>query len=222
MDKNQIIEKTKKYAKNELLKESSGHDWWHVYRVWKNSINIGRNETANMFIVEIASLLHDIDDWKISEENHNAGNENKAHDWMKKMQIEEKDISHVCEIIKNMSFKGSGTSSEMKTIEGMIVQDADRLDAMGAIGIARSFAFAGNKNLPIHNPSIKPQEKIKSFDEYKYINRSDYTQINHFYEKLLLLKDLMNTETAKKIAQKRHNFMKKYLNQFFLEWEGKD
>ncbi|GAI55948.1 unnamed protein product, partial [marine sediment metagenome] len=137
---------------------------------------------------------------------------------LEKLQVEKETINRVCEIIKQMSFKGAGVKSQIKTKEGMVVQDADSLDAMGAIGIARCFAYGGSKERPIHNPDIKPKMH-KSFEEYK---KFDTSSINHFYEKLLLLKDRMNTKTAKKIAQGRHKFMKQFLNRFFKEWERKD
>jgi uncharacterized protein len=220
MKKEDILKQTEKYIKKILSDEGSGHDWWHVYRVWKNAIHIGKDENADLFVVQLAALLHDISDWKFNDGNDNVGPQ-LAREWLEKKQVEEKIISHVCEIIKTMSFKGAGVKISMHTIEGMIVQDADRLDAIGAVGIARGFVFAGNKNLPMHDPSIEPIE-IKDFKTYSNIRRPTYTQINHFHEKLLLLKDLMNTKTAKKIAEKRHKFMEEFLERFYKEWDGKD
>ena len=141
-----------------------------------------------------------------------------AIEWLEKMQVEERIISHVCEIIKEISFKGAGVKTQMRTKEGMIVQDADRLDAIGAIGIARTFAYGGHKGQEIYNPNIKP-ELHESLEKYK---SGTGPTINHFYEKLLLLKDLMNTETAKKIAEERHKFMEQFLNKFYKEWKGKE
>ena len=141
-----------------------------------------------------------------------------SREWLEKLEVDEAVISHVCQIIKDASFKGSGVMSKMKSTEGMVVQDADRLDAIGAIGIARTFAYGGAKGREMYNPVVKP-DKHESFEEYK--NNQSNT-INHFYEKLLLLKELMNTATAKKIAEKRHRVMEEFLDEFFQEWEGKD
>ena len=217
MNKEKIINKTAEYIKEKLTGESSGHDWWHVYRVWKNAIHIGKIEKADLFIIELASLLHDIADWKFQDGDDNIGPK-LAREWLEKLAVDENIISHVCQIIKDASFKGVGVKIKMKTIEGMIVQDADRLDAIGAIGIARTFAYGGSKGREMYNPDIKP-EKHESFKRYK---NSQSPTINHFYEKLLLLKELMNTATAKKIAEKRHKIMEEFLNNFFQEWEGKD
>lgn len=195
--------------------EGSGHDWWHVYRVWKNAIHIGKQESVDIFVVELAALLHDVADWKFHDGNDEIGPQ-VAKDWLESLSVDEKVISHVCQIIKDISFKGAGVVTAMKTTEGMVVQDADRLDALGAIGIARTFAYGGSKNREMYNPDINP-EMHTSFEQYK---NSQGTSINHFYEKLLLLKELMNTATAKQIAEKRHAVMEDYLNQFYREWEG--
>jgi len=217
MNEEAILKQTKEYIKNKLSSEGSGHDWWHVYRVWKNAIHIGKHEDVNLFIVQLAALLHDISDWKFNNGDDDVGPK-LAREWLEKMQVEENIISHVCEIIKEMSFKGAGVKTPMRTKEGMVVQDADRLDAIGAIGIARAFAYGGYKRREIYNPNIKP-ELHDSFEKYK---SGTSPTINHFYEKLLLLKDLMNTKTAKKIAEERHRFMEQFLDRFFTEWEGKD
>jgi len=217
MNKEQIIKKTAEYVRKNLEGECTGHDWWHVYRVVKNAIHISKQEKVDLFVVQLAALLHDIADWKFHKGDDSVA-PRLAREWLEKMNVKEDIISHVCNIIKNVSFKGAGVKSQMKTKEGMVVQDADRLDAMGAIGIARAFAYGGYKRREIYNPNIKPK-KHKTFEEY----RSNVgTTVNHFYEKLLLLKDLMNTRTAKKIAEKRHEFMKRYLDRFSEEWEGKD
>ena len=216
MNKDTILKQTAEYIKTKLSGESSGHDWWHVYRVWKNAVNIAQHENADLFTIELASLLHDISDWKLNDGDVDIG-PRLAREWLAQIQVEENIIDHVCEIIKEMSFKGAGVKTPMRTIEGLIVQDADRLDAMGAIGIARTFAYGGHRGREMHNPAI-PVELHDSFEKYKNDSRPS---INHFYEKLLLLKDLMNTETAKKIAEQRHLFMERYLTEFFSEWEGK-
>ena len=212
MDKVVVIKGTQKYVKKALEGESSGHDWWHVYRVWKNAIHIGTQEKVDLYIVQLAALLHDIADWKFHKGDESIGPK-LAREWLKKLQVEEEDVSHVCTIIGDISFKGAGEKSKMKSREGEVVQDADRLDAIGAIGIARAFAYGGHKEREIYNPNIKPQ-KHSSFEEYK---KSESPTINHFYEKLLLLKGLMNTKTAKVIAEERHKFMEEFLERFFKE-----
>jgi len=195
--------------------EGSGHDWWHVYRVWKNAIHIGKQESVDLFVVELAALLHDVADWKFHDGNDEIGPQ-VAKEWLESLAVSVDTVSHVCQIIKDISFKGAGVVTAMKTTEGMVVQDADRLDALGAIGIARTFAYGGSKNREMYNPDINP-EMHTSFEQYK---NSQGTSINHFYEKLLLLKELMNTATAKQIAEKRHAVMEDYLAQFYREWEG--
>lgn len=217
MNKEQIIDKTADYIKNKMTGESSGHDWWHVYRVWKNAIHIGEQEDVDLFVVELAALLHDIADWKFHDGDDDIG-PRLAREWLESLAVDENVIAHVSQIIKDISFKGAGVATTMKTIEGMVVQDADRLDAIGAIGIGRTFAYGGNKGREMYDPEIKPQAH-ESFEQYK--NNQSNT-INHFYEKLLLLRDLMNTASAKRIAEKRHALMEKFLDDFLQEWEGKD
>lgn len=216
MNKQEIINNTAKYARETLESEASGHDWWHVYRVWRMAQNIGQKENADMFVVELAALLHDIADYKMHGGDDTVGPK-VAREWLEKQGVDEETISHVCEIIKEASFKGAQVVSKINTIEGKVVQDADRLDAIGAMGIARTFAYGGAKNREMYNPDIKP-ELHESFDQYK--NNNSPT-LNHFYEKLLLLKDLMNTESGKEIAQGRHAIMEQFLKDFFNEWEGK-
>lgn len=214
MNKMEILIKTEEYVKNLLQGESSGHDWWHIHRVRSQALFIGEKEQADLFIVELAALLHDIGDFKFHDGDIDVG-PGMAREWLEKMEIPGKMIGHICEIVRDISFKGAGTPSIMKTLEGKVVQDADRLDAIGAIGIARAFAFGGHKGREIHNPETKP-EFHESFDHYKSAAGST---INHFYEKLLLLKDLMNTETARDIAAERHRFMEIFLEQFFKDWD---
>ena len=210
MTKKELVKRTEKFVKDKLLKESSGHDWWHTDRVRNNAMLIGKSEECDLFIVEMASLLHDMADWKLS----NYKNDYKQIDkYLYEMSIDKKDIYHISNIIRSIDFKGSETSLELETIEAKIVFDADKLDAMGAIGIARVFAFSAVYGREIFNPEIEPV-KHYTFNEYKNNNS---TAINHFFEKLLLLKNLMNTKTAKKIAHDRHSFMLSYLQQFFLE-----
>lgn len=217
MNKDVILKKTEDYVRNKMESESSGHDWWHVYRVWKTAIHIGKEEKADLFIVELAALLHDIADHKFHGGDLTVG-PRVAGEWLEGLGVDKQVIANVCEIIKDISFKGAGVETPMRTPEGTVVQDADRLDAIGAIGIARAFAYGGYKGLEIYNPDIKPAEH-ETFEQYK---NNKGPSINHFYEKLLLLKDLMNTKTAKKMAEERHQFMEQYLDRFFKEWEGEE
>lgn len=217
MDKNEILKKTEEFVRKQMESESSGHDWWHIYRVWKTAIHIGKEEKADLFIVELAALLHDIADHKFHGGDLTVG-PRVAGEWLEGLSVDKEVIANVCEIIKDISFKGAGVETPMRTQEGMVVQDADRLDAIGAIGIARAFAYGGYKGLEIYNPDIKPAEH-ETFEQYK---NNKGPSINHFYEKLLLLKDLMNTKTAKKIAEERHQFMEQYLDRFYKEWEGEE
>ncbi|CEN92507.1 MAG: HD domain-containing protein [Paeniclostridium sp.] len=212
MDRELKIRETKEFVIKKLFGEASGHDWFHIERVYNLAKFIAKEEGADTFIVEMAALLHDIDDWKFSK------NENLVEIFLNEIKLHKSDIEKIKSIINTMSYKGGVVDSTQYSIEGMIVQDADRLDAMGAIGIARAFAYGGNKNRVIYDPSINPME-YKNLDEVK--NKNNHT-INHFYEKLLKLKDLMNTDTAKKIAHERHEFMEKYLNEFFYEWNFKE
>lgn len=216
MEKEKIILQTTAFVKEKLSGEASGHDWWHVWRVWKTALYMCEKENANTFVVQLAALLHDIADYKFHGGDDSVG-PRVARDWLESLAVEEEVIAHVCTIIKDASFKGAHVTSHMSTIEGKIVQDADRLDAIGAIGVARAFAYGGHKGREIYNPDIPPHMH-NSFEEYK---NNHSPAINHFYEKLLLLKDLMNTETAKRMAQERHAFMERYLEQFYTEWEGK-
>lgn len=201
--------------------EPTGHDWWHAWRVWKIAKKIAKKEGGDLFVIELAALLHDVEDWKFD------GRENSgialAKKWLNELKVDKENIEHVCHIIKNISFKGARVKNKMRLREGKIVQDADRLDVLGAIGIARTFAYGGYKGREIYNPKIKPRLH-RTFKEYK---KAKSTSINHFYEKLLLLKDLllkdlMNTETAKKMAIKRHQFLEQFLKEFFAEWKVKD
>lgn len=216
MDQNEIIQKTAEYIKQEFSNDFSGHDWWHIYRVWKNALAINEHEKADSFIIQLAALLHDLDDWKFNESEDETPLRAKL--WLDSCSVDISIADKVCNIIKNISYKGANVKNKMDSLEGFIVQDADRLDAIGAIGIARAFAYGGYKNRMMYNPEIQPNMHA-TFEEYKN-SKSD--TINHFYEKLLLLKDMMNTQTAKRIAQQRHTVMEEFLNQFMKEWEGKD
>ncbi|MBK1897754.1 HD domain-containing protein [Chryseobacterium paridis] len=207
------IEKTIEFVKEKLEGAEAGHDWFHIERVWKLSKKIAENENGNKEVVELAALLHDIADPKF----HN-GDETIAlkvsREFLEQQEVSEEIIEQVLFIIKNISFKNRGEVPQNLPIELKIVQDADRLDAIGAIGIARTFNFGGFKNNLMYHPDIEPKLNM-SKEEYK---KSNGTTINHFYEKLLLLKDLMNTEKGKKIAEERHKYMLLFLDQFYKEW----
>jgi len=215
MDSKKLIEKTRLYVEKELAGDGSGHDWWHVYRVWSIAKKIAQKENADQTIVEIAALLHDIADWKFNDGDESAG-PRQAAAWLNKNGVDPGLVDEVCEIISTLSYKGAGVATPMRTIEGKIVQDADRLDAIGAVGIARTFAYGGNKNRLMYHPEESPVMH-ESFEHYK--NNKGHT-INHFHEKLLLLKDRMNTESAKNLAEQRHLFMENYLDRFHKEWDG--
>ncbi len=212
LDKQGIINHTKEYIKSQFSLESSGHDWNHIYRVWTTAKKISSVEGGNIFIIEMGALLHDIADWKFYGGDINIGPQ-KAKEWLMQFSISETDIYSIVDIVANISFKGIAKKNTKLTIEGQIVQDADRLDAIGAVGIARVFAYSGFSGRQIYDPDRKPVEH-KSTQSY-YNNNN--TAINHFYEKLLLLKDLMNTNYAIKLAEERHKFMEDYLNQFYKE-----
>ncbi|VVB73773.1 HD domain protein [uncultured archaeon] len=217
MNKRLIIKKTMEHVRKKMEDDRSGHDWWHVYRVWRAAVHIGKKEKADLFVVQLGALLHDIADWKLHG-NDMAVGPRVAREWLELLDLDGETVSHVCDIIANTSFKGAGVKNRIRTKEGMVVQDADRLDAIGAIGIARAFVYGGMKGRIMHDPGVKPQPN-QTFAAYK---RDKGTTINHFYEKLLLVKDRMNTKTAKEMAHGRHAFMERYLERFYNEWEGKD
>lgn len=212
----QLINNTILFVKNQLSNAEGGHDWFHIERVYKNSLLIAEEEKeCNLIVVKLAALLHDIADSKFHNGDELVGPKT-ARIFLKSQNVSEDIISHVIAIIENISFKGGNFENKFHSKELEIVQDADRLDAIGAIGIARTFNYGGFKNRPLYNPNIQPNLNI-SKEEYK---NSEAPTLNHFYEKLLLLKDKMNTETGKKIATKRHDFMVTFLSQFYAEWEG--
>ena len=212
MNKTLMIEKTKEIVKKKLYGEGSGHDWFHIERVYNLAKYIAEKENADSFIVEMTALLHDIDDWKFS--NTNETKTTVTENFLQSINIDDDSFKKIIKIIQTMSFKGGVVDSTQHTIEGKVVQDADRLDAIGAIGIARTFAYGGNKNRIMYDPAINPID-FNSLNEVK--NTENHT-INHFYEKLLKLKDLMNTNTAKELAERRHKFMETFLDEFYYEW----
>jgi Predicted HD superfamily hydrolase len=208
-----LLEKTLIYIKEIFKNDYSGHDYYHSVRVFKSASYICKKENGDLEIVQLASLLHDVDDYKLF--GGNSGACLNAKTFLKDNNVSDAKIEAICNIISSISFKGSDTQIPQSK-EGKIVQDADRLDAIGAIGIARAFAYGGSKNRALHLPDEKPRDNM-SFKEY---STSNGTTINHFYEKLLKLKDLMNTETAKNIAESRHKYMENFLSEFLNEWDG--
>jgi uncharacterized protein len=212
-DPERVLAAAAAWARAKLAHDSSGHDWWHIDRVVRTARTIAREERADAFVCELAALLHDMADEKLNDDPAAAQRELEA--WLA-AHVSEVVASHVLEIIGTMSFKG-GSRPPMRTLEGKVVQDADRLDAIGAVGISRVFAYSGAKHRPIHDPARQPRERMT---EAEYRSGSG-TAINHFYEKLLKLKDLMNTEYGRKLAEERHRFMEAYLDRFYAEWEGR-
>jgi uncharacterized protein len=216
MTDTEIVEQTIAFVKETLQGAEGGHDWFHIQRVFKNSLLIAKDEKVDVLVVSLAALLHDIADAKFNKGNESIGSE-MASNFLGELKVKKKTINHVVKIIKNISFKNSLAKKrgrKFRSKELQIVQDADRLDAMGAIGVARAFSYGGFKNREIYNPEIAPNLKMTK-EEYK---NSTAPTLNHFYEKLLLLKDEMNTKTGKKLAEERHQFMLDYLEQFYREW----
>ncbi len=212
MEHTEIIEKTQIFVRKTLENAEGGHDWWHIHRVWINAKHIAAGEDADLLIVELAALLHDIADSKFHSGDEEIGPAT-AGKFLHELNLDEAIITHVQQIIRHISFKASFDKKTFNSKELEIVQDADRLDAIGAIGIARAFSYGGFKGREIYNPEIKPNLNMTK-EEYK---NSAAPSINHFYEKLLLLKDKMNTATGKHMAEQRHHFMETYLQQFYLE-----
>lgn len=210
-----IIDKTILFVKTKLEQAEGGHDWFHIERVYKNALLIAQEESCDLTVVKLGALLHDIADSKFHNGDETIGPKT-ARAFLEAENVDEATIVHVVNIIENISFKGGNFERTFSSKELEIVQDADRLDAIGAIGIARCFNYGGFKNRALYNPAIPPKFGM-SKEQYK---TNDSPTINHFYEKLLLLKDKMNTPTGKKIAEARHRFMENFLSQFYAEWEG--
>lgn len=216
MTEDQIISKTIDFVKDTLNGAEGGHDWFHIERVFKNAQLISKEEDVDFFVVSLGALLHDIADSKFYDGDETVGSK-MAADFLENLQVDPTVINHVVKIIKNISFKGGNIDQKFRSPELDVVQDADRLDAIGAIGVARCFNYGGFKNRTLYDPEIAPNLKM-SKEEYK---SSTSPTINHFYEKLLLLKDRMNTKTGRKLAVGRHQFMERFLEQFYQEWKGK-
>ena len=211
----ELISKTISFVKAKLENAEGGHDWFHIERVFKNAVLIAKNEACDVTVVKLGALLHDIADSKFHEGDESVGPK-IARDFLESENVDEEIITHVVHIIKNISYKGGNFEKKFSSLELDVVQDADRLDAIGAIGIARAFNYGGFKNRALYDPKIAPNSRM-SKEEYK---KNDAPTLNHFYEKLLLLKDKMNTDTGKKIAKERHRYMEGFLAQFYAEWEG--
>jgi len=210
-----LIDSTILFVKQQLENAEGGHDWFHIERVYKNALLIADGEDCDLTVVKLGALLHDIADSKFHDGDESIGPKT-ARAFLESQNASEDVMEHVIAIIENISFKGGNFEKAFHSKELEIVQDADRLDALGAIGIARAFNYGGFKNRTIFNPNVQPNLNM-SKEEYKYSNG---TTLNHFYEKLLLLKDKMNTETGKQIALERHNYMQNFLSQFYAEWDG--
>ena len=208
-----LIDRALKYTKELLESDYSGHDFFHTYRVYKMATHIATKEGADIEIVGLAALLHDVDDRKISPETYE--NLDNARNFLRDNHVDEATISTICLIIKEISYAGKDSVTP-QSLEGKCVQDADRLDAIGAIGIARAFAYGGNHNRMLHHPDIKPCENMSKKEYYEHTS----TTVNHFYEKLFLLKELMNTNTAKTLAKSREHYMQEFLSRFYAEWDG--
>lgn len=216
MNSHQLIENTAAYVQKTLENAEGGHDWWHILRVWNNARLIAQTEPADRLVIELAALLHDIADAKFHGGDEEIG-PNTAIAFLQSQEVAADVVAHVAQIIRHLSFKASFDAPTFTSPELEVVQDADRLDAIGAIGVARAFNYGGFKGRQMHNPEVKPNLHM-SKEEYK---NTTAPTINHFYEKLLLLKNKMNTATGKQLAAQRHEFMETYLEQFYAEWEGK-
>ena len=217
MTRAEVLERTAAFVRGKLEGEGSGHDWWHVDRVRRTALRLAAGEGADSFVVELAALLHDVADHKFHGGDETAG-PRAAREWLGGLGVAADTVEHVAAIVAELSFKGSGVATPMSTREGAVVQDADRLDAIGAIGVARTFAFGGSRGRPMHDPEAPP-EAHDSFEAYK---ASRGPTVNHFHEKLLLLRDRMNTAAARRAADERHRFMEEFLRRFHAEWEGED
>ncbi|WP_296685114.1 HD domain-containing protein [Flavobacterium sp.] len=216
MNTTNLIDKTIRFVKETLAQAEGGHDWFHIERVYKNALLIAASENCDLEIVQLSALLHDIAESKFHDGDESIGPKT-ARTFLESENVVATTIDHVIAIIENISFKGGKVERKFSSIELDIVQDADRLDAIGAIGIARTFNYGGFKNRALYNPEIVPNLSMTK-EEYK---NNEAPTINHFYEKLLLLKDKMNTQTGKQIAQERHRYMEDFLERFYAEWEGR-
>lgn len=210
----EVLRRTEAFVRARMEGEGTGHDWWHVHRVRRTALRLAREEGADPYVVELAALLHDVWDHKF----HDGDAAAEARGWLEETGADGETVAHVGDIIARLSFKGAGVETPMASPEGAVVQDADRLDALGAIGIARTFAYGGSKGRPLHEPEVAP-ETHASFEAYR---ASRGPSLNHFHEKLFLLRDRMNTAAARRVAEARHRYMEGYVARFLAEWEGED
>ncbi|GGK68075.1 HD domain-containing protein [Rufibacter glacialis] len=217
MNAEELVAVTAQHVERLFAGEGSGHDWWHIKRVWQNALKIGAQEKADLTVVQLGALLHDIADWKFHGGDEEAG-PRAAATWLREQEAPETLISDVCQIIREVSFKGAGVDTTPSTLEVQVVQDADRLDAIGAIGIGRAFAYGGFKGREMYHPHQEPLLHA-SFEEYK---KNQGPTLNHFYEKLFLLKERLNTTAGRQLAQERHSYMQEFVRQFLLEWHGEE
>jgi uncharacterized protein len=217
MQREDVLARTEAYVRAKMEGEGSGHDWWHVDRVRRMALRLAREEGADPYVTELAALLHDVADHKFHGGDETAG-PRTAREWLDGLAVEPSVVEHVAAVIAGLSYKGAGVETPMPTAEGRVVQDADRLDAIGAIGVARTFAYGGSRGRSLHEPGAAP-EMHASFAAYK---ASTGPTINHFHEKLLLLRDRINTDAARRIARGRHRFMEEFLERFHAEWDGTD
>ena len=213
----EVLARTEAHVREAMSGEGTGHDWWHVHRVRRTALRLARDEGADPYVVELAALLHDLADHKFHGGDETAG-PRAARAWLHSLGADAETVDHVCAIVAGVSFKGAGVATPMPTAEGRVVQDADRLDAIGAIGIARAFAYGGSRGRPLHEPDAVP-EAHASFDAYK---AGAGATTAHFHEKLLLLRDHLHTAAARRVAEGRHRFMEDFLARFHAEWEGLD
>ena len=216
MDERELIQRTADHVKDAMAGDSSGHDWWHIYRVWQTAIRLAGQMEANLTVVELGALLHDIADWKLHDGDLEIG-PRVAREWLESLQADPEIVDRVSNIIAGLSFAGAGVPDKACSIEAQIVQDADRLDALGAVGIGRTFAFGGAHHRLMYDPEITPVYH-KDFESYK---SSASPTINHFYEKLFLLKDRMHTAAGREMAEGRHRYMVDFVNRFYMEFDGK-
>jgi uncharacterized protein len=211
----EILARTEAFVRERMHGDGSGHDWWHVHRVRRTALRLAREEGADAYVVELAALLHDVWDHKLHDGDDTVA-PREIRRWLQGIGTEEPVIAHVCDIVADLSFKGAGVATPMRTPEGAVVQDADRLDAIGAVGIARAFAFGGSRGRPLHDPESAP-ELHATFDAYR---AGAGGTTHHFHEKLFLLRDRMNTASARRLAGERHRFMEEFLQRFLAEWDG--
>ncbi len=217
MKREELKARTIEFVKDTLAGDGSGHDWWHIYRVWKMAVHLSESEGGDLYCIELAALLHDIADHKFHDGDLKKGPAVAAA-FLREQGAEEELIERVAGIIGEVSYKGAHVPDAVSSLEAQIVQDADRLDAIGAIGIARTFAYGGSRNRPLYDPDIPPVLH-QDFESYR---KSENPTINHFYEKLLLLKERMHTRSAQRIAEERHRFMELFLERFYREWDAGD